>query len=70
MVYYPPFGPKNTLQSLKQNTRGGVGFGISIPIPVDENLRINFYHNAFIFNANNKGDVSRTKMVEVEFGMF
>jgi len=50
--------------------RGGIGYGISVPFPINENLSINLYQNLLVFNANKKGDVSRTKMLEFEIGLF
>ena len=69
MICYPPYSRTSTTLDLKKNTRGGIGFGISIPLPINESLRLNFYQNALIFNANNAGDVSRTRMLEFEIGL-
>ena len=69
MICYPPYSRTAGSLNLKQNTRGGIGYGISFPFPVNESLRLNFYQNALIFNANNAGDVSRTRMLEFEIGL-
>ena len=69
MVCYPPYSRGSSL-NLKQNTRGGIGYGISIPFPINENMNMSFYQNLLLFNTNNKGDVARTKMLEFEIGLF
>ena len=69
MICYPPYSRTSGALDLKKNTRGGIGFGISFPFPINEGLRLNFYQNALIFNANNAGDVSRTRMLEFEIGL-
>ena len=70
MTCYPPYSRNSGPINLKNYTRGGIGYGISIPFPIGENLKINLYQNALIFNAKNDGDVARTKLLEFEIGLF
>jgi hypothetical protein len=64
-VYYPPMAATG-----RQHCRGGMGFGISIPLPINDMLSLQIYHNALILNANPKGDIARTSKVEIEIGFF
>ena len=42
---------------MKKYSRGGLGYGISVPLPIGENFNLHLYQNVLILNANNKGDV-------------
>jgi hypothetical protein len=64
-IYYPPAMAKG-----REWCRGGMGYGISIPLPVSDMFTLQIYQNAFILNAKHKGDVARTTCVEIEIGFF
>jgi len=41
LIYYPPYYAQGAMsQRIKQHTRGGIGFGIAIPLPVGDNINI------------------------------
>ena len=65
-IYYPPAAQR----CWKTYSRGGIGFGISIPLPINDMLSLQIYQNAYIFNPNNKGDIARTSTFEIEIGFF
>lgn len=73
LIYYPPCNEKSpTLAaSLKRYTRGGFGFGLSVPLPINEMLNLHIYQNIALFNASKqRGDIARNSMIEVEIGFF
>ena len=53
------------------NLRGGMGFGIAFPLPINDMLTIHLYHNAILFNViNNGGDIARANLFEIDIGFF
>lgn len=71
-VFYPPaFSNVTDLrEQIKTYSRGGIGFGIAIPLPIGDNLSIQIYHNAMIFNQRNKGDIGRASWINFDFGFY
>ena len=63
-IYYPPAASYG-----REYCRGGIGFGVSIPLPVNDMLSLQIYQNALIYNPN-KGDIARTSAFEIEIGFF
>lgn len=53
IIYYPSF--KNKYICMKdeilKNTRGGMGFGIAFPLPINDMLTLHLYHNTVLFNV-------------------
>lgn len=70
LIYYPPYYSQAIPDSVKKYTRGGIGFGISIPLPIHEMLSIQLYHNAYVFNPLNKKDIARYGTLEIDIGIF
>lgn len=79
-VFYPPHHCNLShgtlgLKSIKQFSRGGLGFGLSAPMPINDMLSIHVYHNALLFNCDRTGslslgDIYRTGAIEIDFGIF
>ena len=70
LIFYPPYYSQSLPDALKKYTRGGIGFGFSIPLFIHEMLSIQLYHNAFVFNPIHKGDIARFNIVEIDIGIF
>ena len=70
-IFYPPSTFEGSLsEQIRKFSRGGLGFGLSIPLPIGDNLSIQIYHNALLFNPLNKGDIARTGLINLDFGFF
>ena len=54
VVYYPPFysNQGGLWSQIRKYTRGGVGYGISIPLPINDMLNLHLYQNVALFNAS------------------
>ena len=71
IFYPPPCGSSiNMKDQIRKYTRGGLGFGLSVPLPVNDMLNLHFYNNVAIFNAKSPGDIARASLLEVDIGFF
>ena len=72
LVVYPAFGERagSVQELLRKSSRGGVGFGICIPLPIGQGMNIQLYHNAMVFNGDPRGDITRNSFINMDFGFF